>query len=122
MLTEDAPHLVFYGELYGPGIQDMTYGLSSTNVRVFDAYDHEHGEWLTPSELHDVCLQLGLQRVPALAVGAFHSAQDIGLFLEERAKTSLCGGELLEGGVVTSMTRRGVRGKWVTEAYRLRGK
>ena len=44
-------NVVFYGELYGPGIQpNYDYGLQYTDVKVFDAYDVKAKRWLSHLE------------------------------------------------------------------------
>lgn len=50
-LGELPNNIVFFGELYGPGIQDLTYGLDKTQVKVFDAYDTKKKTWLSRLEV-----------------------------------------------------------------------
>jgi tRNA-binding EMAP/Myf-like protein len=45
-LSELPNNVIFYGELFGPGIQPWTYGLTETQVMVFDAYDVKNNQWL----------------------------------------------------------------------------
>lgn len=58
-------NIIFYGELFGPGIQPWTYSLANTQVMVFDAYDLKTKKWLNR---HDVnCLLPGfIQTVPTI--------------------------------------------------------
>lgn len=46
-----SPGLVLYGEVYGKGIQDLTYGVDDQRVAFFDVYDTATGRWFWPYEL-----------------------------------------------------------------------
>lgn len=51
-LNELPNNIIFYGELYGPGIQkNFDYGLTETAVFVYDAYDMKAKRWLSYAEL-----------------------------------------------------------------------
>jgi RNA ligase (TIGR02306 family) len=51
-LDELPNNIIFYGELYGPGIQkNYDYGLEQTEVFVYDAYDTKKKRWLSYPEL-----------------------------------------------------------------------
>lgn len=66
---------ILFGELFGPGIQDMTYGVPQGRVgfRVFDIM--VNGRYLDWPDLHAVCAQHGVQVVPTLYVGPFDPAR-----------------------------------------------
>lgn len=57
-------NVIFYGELFGPGIQPWTYGLKQTQVMCYDAYDLKSKEWLN---FHQVVAELPefIKTVPA---------------------------------------------------------
>jgi tRNA-binding EMAP/Myf-like protein len=65
--------LAFYGEVYGPGIQDMTYDVPEGDfeLRFFDIYDLRTKQWVPYDEAKEIFLQLGLVPVPELYVGAY---------------------------------------------------
>jgi len=67
--------LAFYilGEVFGRGIQDLHYGLTSPTFRVFDVYIGEpgHGTYLNKDELKKFCEQYKIKRVPTLYRGPF---------------------------------------------------
>lgn len=65
------PGLVLYGEVYGPGIQDLTYGAKKPKVAFFDAYDSTKGVWWSEKRVWDFCDDYGLPHVPLLYVGPF---------------------------------------------------
>ncbi len=76
-------NVVFYGEIFGPGIQPWTYGLRNTEVMVFDAYQlpvkkswwqfwkkADSGGWLNRNELLSE-LPLFVKTVPEVDAGPF---------------------------------------------------
>lgn len=65
------PGLVLYGEVFGPGIQDLTYGLKEPEVRFFDLYDTTKGKWLNYRSFKAFCVGFELPEVPTLKVGPF---------------------------------------------------
>lgn len=54
-----------FGELYGPGIQDLTYGVKETTLIVFDVM--KDGKYLDVDDLEDFCFNNGFDRVPVIA-------------------------------------------------------
>ena len=64
-LAELPSNIIFYGELFGPGIQPWTYGLRNTQVMVYDAYDIKNKRWLDHIEL-SVQLPWFIQLVPTI--------------------------------------------------------
>jgi RNA ligase (TIGR02306 family) len=66
------PGLIFYGEVYGDGIQDLKYGLvGEQRVAFFDVYDTVEGKYLdyyTSDLLFDT---LGLPKAPLLYRGGW---------------------------------------------------
>lgn len=66
------PHLVFYGEIYGPGIQDLTYDRATVDVVFFAIWDSKKKVWLDMDERNLVFYSLGLSQPPIL----FHGMWD----------------------------------------------
>jgi RNA ligase (TIGR02306 family) len=63
--------MIIYGEIYGDGIQDLTYGLKNEiDFRVFDI--KHKGQYFNWYYVLDICGQLGLKTVPVLYVGKFY--------------------------------------------------
>lgn len=54
------------GELIGPGVQGNIYNLEKLDFYVFDVYDIETSEYLTPDVRQAVVYQMGLNHVPVL--------------------------------------------------------
>jgi len=79
-VEKDGPVFIL-GEVFGSGIQDLTYDANSGNddsigFRVFDIYVGEpgKGKYNDDIELSDNCDKLGLTRVPVLYRGPFCKA------------------------------------------------
>lgn len=66
------PGLVLYGEVYGKGIQDLTYGKEEPEVLFFDAYDTRSGKWLNVYDVSTFCIVERLPHVPILYEGPFN--------------------------------------------------
>lgn len=72
LLTElcDEQHdVVVFGEIFGPGIQDLDYGLSEYSFRAFDiSIDGRYMDWF---DLVGMCQRFGVETVPLLYCGIF---------------------------------------------------
>ena len=91
-------HLIVFGEIYGPGVQDLTYGLKGeTGLRIFDILvDHQYQPWEVVQEVAD---HLKVETVPLLYRGPFR----LDLALAHRdGKTTIGSAHLREGIVVTA--------------------
>lgn len=117
-----APGVVFYGEIFGrtptgAGIQDMVYGQSMPAVRLFDAYDTTSHTWYTRSELERVAADLELpELVPEVARGPF----DFEMIKGFAEGVSQLDEHTIMEGVVVEDIHGGKKGKYVSEAYRMR--
>jgi len=61
--------MVVYAEIFGPGIQDMEYGLSKPGYRVYDIMvDGSYWDW---EEVEHACHIFGIPTVPLLYKGTF---------------------------------------------------
>lgn len=69
--TEESVFVI--GEIYGKGVQDLTYGLVEPEFRIFDIYIGNPGEgrFLGDLELDKACKKLVIPRVPVLYRGPF---------------------------------------------------
>ena len=67
--------VIFFGEIYGPGIQDMDYGVTAgkRGFRVFDI--SVNGNYAPWSQVKATCDQYGIETVPLLYVGPFSRAK-----------------------------------------------
>jgi RNA ligase (TIGR02306 family) len=59
--------VVIYGEIFGPGIQDMDYGLSQVGYRVYDIM--VDGSYLDWDQVEHACHVFGIPTVPLLYTG-----------------------------------------------------
>ena len=69
-LCDEKYPVTVYGEIYGPGIQDMDYGLSSPGYRVFDI--KVAGQFLNYNDLADACDFWQVEMVPLLYKGPYY--------------------------------------------------
>lgn len=90
------------GEIYGFGVQDLTYGRKDRGFAVFDI--HVGGEYLSRDALAEAIVMLGLEQVPVLYRGAFSRAV---MMQYTEGKTVLGGAaHVREGIVVTPVQER----------------
>lgn len=68
----DQPFYVL-GEVFGQGVQDLHYGATSPQFRVFDIYIGEPGQgrYVDADQIQSICTALGVQMVPTIYVGPF---------------------------------------------------
>jgi len=67
-LNEFEGDVVFYGEVYGAGVQDMDYGTEPTYI-LFDIM--VNGEFLPPCDTYKFCQEHNLPHVPVLYIGPY---------------------------------------------------
>lgn len=61
--------VVVFGEIFGPGVQDMDYGLQDKEIRVFDI--SLAGTYLDHGMIERICKGAGIKTVPVLYEGPF---------------------------------------------------
>lgn len=118
------------GEIFGPGVQDMGYGLQAPEFRIFDIYVGNPGEgrFLGDEELSAACEKLEIPRVPVLYRGPF--SKEV-LDLYTNGEETVGGGRHTREGVVIRPSQERVAGvelccydrlqlKSVSEGYLLR--
>jgi len=69
MLCNEENSVIVFGEIYGPGIQDMDYGAEEFGLRVFDI--SVNGVYLDYQDLLMICDRWDIERVPTLYIGPF---------------------------------------------------
>ncbi|HEX7662077.1 MAG TPA: RNA ligase (ATP) [Pseudonocardiaceae bacterium] len=100
-----------YGEVYGAGIQDLTYGVRRNTGKpgyaVFDIRVDRHGElsWLSQDEVTAVTTELGLPMVPRLYEGPFDMAAVLPI-ANGREQISGTEANIREGVVVRPLLER----------------
>ena len=93
------------GEIYGPGVQDLHYGLRKSELALFDAYIGEpgRGQWLNPSELATVA-EDRMPVVPAIFKGPY--SDDVLESATEGETTVPTGRHMREGCVIRPLVER----------------
>jgi len=61
--------IIVYGEIFGPGVQDMQYGLGKADFRVFDI--SIDGTYLSWGTVHRMCVHHQIPTVTPLYVGPY---------------------------------------------------
>lgn len=106
------PGLVFFGEIFGPGIQDLTYGQSKPALRIFDVMDVANissdpsvpnDRYLDHDDMVKVVQTAGLEMVPHLYRGAWNPKELLPLC---EGKTTMGGVHCREGFVVKPVKER----------------
>lgn len=115
------------GEIYGRGIQDLSYGLLEPSVRIFDIYLGKPGEgyYVDHALLRSICSEFKLELVPVLYQGAWN--KDEALKLRD-GNSTLFNGHIREGIVIkrTGSRRHTANSKekdclkWINPEYLLR--
>lgn len=90
--------VALYGEVYGHGIQDLTYAAPGVRFALFDA--RVDGRWLDPVEL-----DIGVPRVPCLFTGPF-TLEQVRAFTDGPETISGTWAHLREGVVVRAVPDR----------------
>lgn len=127
----DLDRVGIFGEVFGRGVQDLTYGASAAKdetlgYRAFDIrYEARTGSgWVNAHEFHQVCAQFDLPPVPLLYSGPF----DLEALKAVATGTTKIGGGNIREGVVIRPAREGYSpitggraiAKLISPAYLLR--
>lgn len=100
-LKDVIPHIKtvrIFGEIFGQGVQDLHYGLSKPEFRVFDIQIND--EWQSSMTVDTIAKMIGAEMVPMLYIGPY----DPEVLISHRdGKTILGNGaNVREGGVIRS--------------------
>jgi RNA ligase (TIGR02306 family) len=99
-----------FGEVYGAGVQDLTYGVASRNTpgyAVFDAFVEPIGApgmWIDQASLRALTSEVGLPMVPEIYAGPFD--YDALATLAEGPTVAGGGGHIREGLVIRPTVER----------------
>lgn len=99
--TKNLPkNVIFYGEVYGKGVQDLEYGKSGLSLVIFDIKEatlNAYAEW---KDVRRLCEIHGFVPVPTLYIGDF----SLDILEKETVGNSVIGlGQIREGCVVKSL-------------------
>jgi len=100
LITAADLNVALQGELVGPGIQGNRYGFDNHQFFLFDVYDIERGEYMTPNDRQRFADMLSIQHVPI--VGKVHTPT-IDMALGWAENDSFQGGKTREGIVFKSL-------------------
>jgi RNA ligase (TIGR02306 family) len=104
---KDTPFTVV-GEIFGNGVQDLTYGLSNQqkSLRVFDVYVglRNCGRWMEDKELDEFCEAVKMERVPVLYRGPY--SKELVLGLSQHTKSVFDPKQIREGVVIKAVPER----------------
>ena len=72
VMTDEMPFYIL-GEIFGKGVQDLHYGQTGINFRVFDIYHGvpTQGTYLDHKKMVEVCNKIGIEMVPITYEGPF---------------------------------------------------
>lgn len=113
------------GEIYGYGVQDLTYGTTDRHFRAFDLYvgDRSTGYFVSWQQFHALMNESDIETVPHLAIGPFSKEL---VDIHTNGNTTLTNEKHMREGVVIKAVDEGT-GRWgrkiaksVSEAYLLR--
>lgn len=108
---------VFYFELYGKGIQDLTYGDVELGIRLLDVFDSELRTWCSWRTKSGFAKLLGLETPPVLYSGLWFDLEHNRRHAE--GESVLAPGQVREGFVAHAYDDDR-RGKLVGQGYLLR--
>lgn len=112
---------ILYGEVYGPKMQDLTYGKIEVDVVFFDL--KVDGEYVDYKTFQAFCIINQLPMAPLLFVGRYSEETKDRL---TQGKSVICESQIREGIVIRSESEQDVRGlgrkilKSISPAYLLR--
>lgn len=82
-------NLALQGELIGEGIQGNRYNVRGQEFHLFDIYDIDQGDYVSPQERRKLCSDLGITHVPLIAVGMVIQEHTGGLLAMAEGKSML---------------------------------
>jgi len=123
-LSDRAEPIYLLGEVFGRGVQDLVYGTSMPEFRLFDVYVGKPGQgrYLDPIDLHFLANSLKIETVPILYSGPFSMEK----MTEIRDGKDFSGSNIREGIVIRPKEERQddtigrVQLKFVSPKYLLR--
>lgn len=89
------PETIVYAEIYGKGIQDLTYGCEGHEFAVFDI--KQNGKYLDWKKVEEFCKEKNLPIVPVLYIGKY---SDEILAKMTEGDSTICPTQMREGCVV----------------------
>lgn len=105
-VSTDAEYTVFVGEVFGKGVQDLSYGLDKPEFRLFDIAVMKKGLWefLPRPIAYRTAEQRGINTVPVLYEGPW-SLSILDEYVDGTSSV-LCPSQIREGVVICSSNNR----------------
>lgn len=113
-------NLALQGEIIGEGIQGNRYNVVGQDFRLFDIYDIDRGEYLTPIERQAFARMHNITHVPVIAHGMIEEFAQ-GLLTMAEGKSVLNGKAEREGLVFKSNTCGGPSFKAISNKFLIKG-
>lgn len=114
-------NLALQGELIGEGIQKNPYGIKGQEFHLFDIYDIDRGDYMTPFERRTFCDTHGIKHVPLIAVEMIIQEFVNGLLNMAEGKSILNSKTEREGLVFKCNTFGGPTFKAISNKFLLKG-
>lgn len=114
-------NLALQGEIIGEGIQGNRYNVRGQEFHLFDIYDIDRGEYMTPFERRTFCDTHGIKHVPLIAVGMVIQEFVQGLLDMAEGKSMLNNKAEREGLVFKCNTFGGPTFKAISNKFLLKG-
>lgn len=114
-------NLALQGEIIGEGIQGNRYNVVGQDFRLFDIYDIDRGEYLTPLERQAFARMHNITHVPVIAHGMVIEEFAQGLLTMAEGKSVLNGKAEREGLVFKSNTCGGPSFKAISNKFLIKG-
>ena len=105
---KDVGAFYILGEVFGAGVQDLTYGALPTEFRIFDIFvgpPGSCGQYLDSGMVETICKQMGVEFVPCLYRGPF-SKEVLAKYTDGKETASGTGAHMREGVVVRPAEER----------------
>jgi RNA ligase (TIGR02306 family) len=110
-------NLALQGELIGEGIQGNRYKITGQDFRLFDIYDIDRGDYMSPAERFALATELGITHAPLIAKGMVIEEYVQGLLAMAEGKSVLNAKAEREGLVFKCNTFGGPTFKAISNSW-----
>jgi RNA ligase (TIGR02306 family) len=114
-------NLALQGELIGEGIQKNPYNVRGQDFRLFDVFDIDRGDYVSPAERRTIAAELGITHVPVIATELVITEFVQGLLAMAEGKSVLNNKAEREGLVFKCNTFGGPSFKAISNKFLLKG-
>jgi RNA ligase (TIGR02306 family) len=119
-IRQTGRNLALQGELIGEGIQKNPYGIKGQDFRLFDIYDIDRGDYMTPLERRVFVATHGIKHVPVIATEEVIEYGVAGLLTMAEGKSVLSNAER-EGFVFKCNVFGGPTFKAISNKFLMKG-